>query len=310
MFAFRTPLSAPATALSGRLRLPVLVAGAGGGDDAVRLRADWPAVLAMTGYARRATWLFGHRAAALECVEGRQQLCRSRCGSGDRTTVRLDFGGWMSVVARRDGGARMLDFFSTHGSPIAAVRLDEVSAEFDELIWLLADDGPPKRYGHALRAPWRRYADRLRQVLPLLERREDFDRLIAQHAVPRSDAFVLAGPYVATAVATDAVGRVLEAATAAGIRVRVRLENHGGSVCWTPTLQATSAATDFLELRSRFGRLHVSNRIGPTWVVHLSGAGGDGPSLEAECLADGGWVRVDVDDAAQRDAWREICMEI
>ncbi len=309
MFAFRTPISAPAAAPS-RLQLPVLDSGASGGDEAVRLRADWPAVLSMTRYARRATWLFGHGAAALECVEGRQRLCRSRCGSGDRTTVRLDFGGWMSVVARREGGARLLEFFSTHGAPIAAVRLEDVSAEFDELIWLLADDGLPKSYAHALRAPWRRYADRLRQVLPLLERREDFDRLIAQHAVPRSDAFVLAGPYVATAVATDAVGRVLEAATAAGIRVRVRLENRGGSVCWAPTLQATSVTADYLELRSRFGRLHVSNRIGPTWVVHLSGANGDGPSIEAECLADGGWVRVDVDDSVQRDAWREICLEV
>src|SRR5580658_2702898 len=111
MFAFRTPISVPAPA--ERLRLPVLDAGAAAaGDDVVRLRADWPAVLAMTGYARRATWLFGHRGAALECVEGRQRFCRSRCGSGDRTSVRLDFGGWMSVVARREGAARMLDFFS------------------------------------------------------------------------------------------------------------------------------------------------------------------------------------------------------
>jgi putative heme degradation protein len=309
MFAFRTPLSATAVA-SGRLRLPVFEAGAAAGDDVVRLRADWPAVLAMTGYAKRATWLFGHRGAALECVEGRQRVCRSRCGSGDRTTVRLDFGGWMSVVARRDGGARVLEFFSTLGAPIAAVRLEDVSAEFDELIWLLADDAPPKCYGHALRGSWRRHVERLRNVLPLLERREDFDRLIAQYGVPRCDAFVLAGPHVATAVATDAVGRVLDAATQAGIRVRVRLENHGGSVSWTPTLQATSVMTGFLELRSRFGRLHVCNRIGPTWVVHLSGAGGAGPSVEAECIADGGWVRVDVDDAAQRDAWREICLEV
>jgi putative heme degradation protein len=308
MFAFRTPISAPVVP-AGRLRLPAREAGGASDDDVVRLRADWPAVLSMSRYARRATWLFGHRAAALECVEGRQRFCRSRCGSGDRTSVRLDFGGWMSVVARREGGARLLDFFSTHGSPIAAVRLEDVSAEFDELIWLLADDGPPKCYGHALRAPWR-HADRLRSVLPLIERREDFDRLVAQCAVPRSDAFVLAGPYVATAVATDAVGRVLEAATEAGIRVRVRLENYGGSVCWTPTLQATSVAADFVELRSRFGRLHVSNPIGPTWVVHLSGVGGDGPSVEAECLGDGGWVRVDVDDAAQRDAWREICIAL
>jgi putative heme degradation protein len=309
MFAFRTPISARAVGLAGRLRLPVLDAGAAG-DDVVRLRADWPAVLAMTGYARRATWLFGHRAAALECVEGRQRLCSSRCGSGDRTTVRLDFGGWLSVVARRDGDTRWLEFFSTHGSPIAAVRLEDVSAEFDELIWLLADDAPPKCYGHAVRVSWRRHVERLRNVLPLLERREDFDRLIAQYAVPRSDAFVLAGPYVATAVATDAIGRVLEAATDAGIRVRVRLENHGGSVCWTPTVQATSVASDFLELRSRFGRLHVSTRVGPTWVVHLSGVNGDGPSLDAECLGDGGRVRVDVDDSAQRDAWREICLEL
>jgi len=127
--------------------------------------------------------------------------------------------------------------------------------------------------------------------------REDFDRTLAERGV-------------ATPLAPDAIAAVLQGAAEAGIRVRMRLENVGGSVCWTPTVQRVSRNADYTELRSSFGRMHVSLLVGPSWTVHLAGADGAGPSVEGESLADGGWVRVDAADPAQLGAWRRLCRRL
>jgi hypothetical protein len=110
------------------------------GDDVVRLRPAWPAVIAATRFARRARWRFGNRAATFECVEPRAKRWLSHRGAGDPVQVRFDLDNWSSAYARADGKMREIDVFAADGTAVAAVQLDDVEASLDELIWLLVDD--------------------------------------------------------------------------------------------------------------------------------------------------------------------------
>jgi Haem utilisation ChuX/HutX len=110
------------------------------GDDVVRLRPEWPAVIAATRFARRARWRFGNRAATFECAEPRAKRWLSHRAAGDPVQVRFDLSRWSSAYARADERMREIDVFAADGSAIAAVQLDDVEASLDELIWLLVDN--------------------------------------------------------------------------------------------------------------------------------------------------------------------------
>ncbi len=302
MFAFRTPLLERPAEAPLRLSLPARAAVDG---DAVRLRADWPALLALTGYAARATWLFGHRAAVLECVEHDPHPCMTRRAAADPTRFQLSLAAWTTPIVRRVGNLRQLEFFSRSDAAIAAVQLDGLDPAVDEMIWnLLADDEMQP-------APMPKFVSRahtsaVHTALRLVERTEDFDRLITSAHLSRGYAYSLAGPHVATALPTDTIARAVTEAARAHLRVRVQITNAGGSISWAPAVQHVGDAGDYLEVRSHFGRVQLARRIGPTWLVHLSGEETCGPALEAESMSDGGWIRI---DAAPQDRaqWRDLC---
>jgi putative heme degradation protein len=309
MFAFTLPIDTLPVKPRTRLRLPAVDPVASGDDEIVRLRPDWPALMAMTRFAGRATWLFGHRVAVLECVEPRTRPCARRGEAGDPTCVRFNFKTWTHAVARRRAASRQIEFYAGSGAAIATLCLDQIDPVVDELVWLLIDDEnlPVPKLPHA--DGNRRGLDTpaIRRALKVIERREDFERVVAMGSLRRHDAFALAGPHVATALPSNALDNALDAAVGAGVRLRVRLENAGGSVSWTPAEQCLSRETSYVELRSAYGRAHLSRRIGPTWLVHLAGSGYGGPSIEAESVIDGGWVHLEAAGDFQRDAWRNIC---
>ena len=311
MFAFTIPIEARPARPNCRLRLPAFDPVATRDDEIVRLRPDWPALIATTRFARRATWLFGHRVGVLECADRRVRSCAQRSESGDPIGVCLDFTGWSHAVARRRAAAREIEFYAASGAAIATLRLDDIDPIVDELVWLLIDDDVPiANERTAAGMPRPPDASWLRRAIRLVERREDFDRLVDANSLRRRDAFESAGPHVATQIASDGLTRALNAAVDAGVRVRIWLENAGGSVTWTPVVQQLTFEADYAELRSLYGRMHLSRRIGPSWAVHVSGAQCGGPSIEAESVVDGGWVRVEAASESQRDAWRTICRRL
>jgi hypothetical protein len=123
------------------------------GEDVVRLRPSWPAVIAATRFARRARWRFGNRAATLECIEPESKRWLNQRGAGDPVQVRFQLDRWASAYARANGRTRDIDVFAADGSAIAGVQLDEVDASLDELIWLLVDDDQrPQALGRTRRA--------------------------------------------------------------------------------------------------------------------------------------------------------------
>jgi hypothetical protein len=129
------------------------------GDDVVRLRPSWPAVIAATRFARRARWRFGNRAATLECIEPQAKRWLNQRGPGDPVQVHFRLDRWATAYARADGRSREIDVFAADGSAIAAVHLDDADPSLDELIWLLADDDqrrafPPRPRGTAVRRPF------------------------------------------------------------------------------------------------------------------------------------------------------------
>jgi len=121
------------------------------GDDIVRLRPSWPQLIASTRFARQARWRFGNPAATLECIEPRPKRWLDQRRNGDPIQPHFDLERWSSAYARSDGPSREIHVFAADGSAVATVRLEDVDASFDELIWLLADDDqqhvtpPPSR---------------------------------------------------------------------------------------------------------------------------------------------------------------------
>jgi hypothetical protein len=122
------------------------------GDDVVRLRPMWPAIIAATRFARRTRWRFGNGAATLECIDPQSKRWLNQRAGGDPVQVHFDLARWGSAYARSSGRTREIDVFAADGSAITAVRLDDVDDSLDELIWLLVDDdqqrtvpAPPRR---------------------------------------------------------------------------------------------------------------------------------------------------------------------
>jgi hypothetical protein len=110
------------------------------GDDIVRLRPSWPQLIASTRFARHARWRFGNPAATLECIEPRPKRWLDQRRNGDPIQAHFDLERWSSAYVRSTGPSREIHVFAQDGSAVATVRLDDVDASFDELIWLLADD--------------------------------------------------------------------------------------------------------------------------------------------------------------------------
>jgi hypothetical protein len=244
------------------------------GDDVVRLRPSWAAVIAATRFARQARWLFGNRAATLACVEPQPKRWLTQRGSADPVQVHFDLRHWGSAYARCDGRAREIDVFATDGSVIAAVRLDDAETSLDELLWLLADDDQ-RRYAPAAAAS-------------------------AGHLC----AYERAGT-----LAPAALHQSLLAACDALLPLHLVLENAGGSVAWSPPHPIVRDAGRAIELRSAFGSMTIGDRYAADWNVRLTNGACGEPRLEAFGHGNARALSVGLTDATalQRLAWRGIC---
>jgi hypothetical protein len=244
------------------------------GDDVVRLRPAWTAVIAATRFARRARWLFGNRAATLTCLELQPKRWLTQRGSDDPVQVHFDLRHWSSAYARCEGRAREIDIFATDGSVIAAVRLDEAETALDELLWLLADDDQ-QRHAPAERAP-----------------------------LDHPCAYARAG-----ALAPGALHGALLAACDAQLPLRLVLENAGGRVAWSPQHPVVREDGRAVELRSALGSLALGDCYAADWNVRLTNGTDSEPRLEAYGTATRPWLAVELIDATalQRLAWRGIC---
>jgi putative heme degradation protein len=278
-------------------------------DDAVRLRPLWGAVLSSTRFARRAEWRFGNDQAVLACTERRSRrwLTEDRTPA-DPVRIRFATGAWGSAYARSAGAAREIDVFAADGSPVAVLRLDRVDAALDELIWQLIDDAPPA----ASAPPPAPAVDRTRlaDALAVAETRGAFDALIREAALPRADALALSGPDVARRLAAGSAGAALAHAAAAGLPLRLQLENAGGAITWSPA-GATLDAGDPAHVRARDVCLDIAADA-PVWAVMLATPDVCGPALEL-CGSDGTCrLRIDIADHTPDDcaAWRRICARL
>jgi hypothetical protein len=244
------------------------------GDDVVRLRPSWAAVIAATRFARHACWLFGNRAATLTCVEPQAKRWLTQRASEDPVQVHFDLRQWGSAYARCEGRAREIDVFATDGSVIAAVRLDDAEASLDELLWLLADDDQRSQIA-AVPAP-------------------------ASHPC----AFERAG-----GLAPGALHRALIAACDARLPLHLVLENAGGRVAWSPHQPVVCEAGRAIELRSALGSIALADAYAADWNVRLRNTAGSAPHLEAYGSANALWLSVSLTgpNALQQLAWRGIC---
>jgi uncharacterized membrane protein len=278
-------------------------------DDAVRLRPLWGAVLSSTRFARRAAWQFGSASAILACNERRSRrwLSEERA-PGDPVRMRFAVNAWGSAYARCTGDAREIGVFAGDGSAVAVLRLDRVDAALDELIWQLIDDGPPP----SIPALPVAHPDRIRfsDALAVAPTRSDFDALIKEARLPRADALTLAGSDVARRLDPAALAQALTAATAAGLPLRLQLENAGGTIAWTPP-GATLDAADPNHLRA--GDVSLSIAPGaPVWAVTLTTPDVCGPALEVCGPVPACRLRIDIAAHTPADcaAWRDICARL
>ena len=281
------------------------------GNDVVRLRPMWPSVIAATRFAGSVRWIFGNGAATFDCIESQRRRWLTQRAADDPVHVHFDLGRWSSAYARCDGRAREIDVFAADGSAIAAVRLDEVDASLDELLWLLVDDDQQRRVAGALRTPRIDVPfdeGRLRAALAVTERRSDFDRLVARSGVSRRHAYRLAGSDVARPLVPGALQTALLAAADAALPLRLVLENAGGRVAWAPRDAVVSQSGDVVELRSALGCVTLGERAA-SWAVSLAGIDSSEQTLEAYGGDDASWLSVGLYGATplQRIAWRALC---
>jgi hypothetical protein len=244
------------------------------GDDVVRLRPSWAAVIAATRFARHARWLFGNRAATLVCVEPQPKRWLNQRGSDDPVQVHFDLRQWGSAYARCDGRAREIDVFATDGSIIAAVRLDDVETALDELLWLLADD------------------DQQRHAAP----------------EPAPSGHLCAYERTGT-LGPGALHQALLAACDALLPLQLVLENAGGRVAWSPQSPIVRPAGRALELRSALGSLTLGDRSATELNVRLTNGACGEPRLDVYEHAQARALSVALTEATalQRLAWRGIC---
>jgi putative heme degradation protein len=247
------------------------------GDDVVRLRPLWPALIAATRFARRTRWSFGNAFASLTCVEPQQRRWLTQRDESDPVQLRFDFGRWCSAYARVDGGAREIDVFAADGSPVASVRLDNIDPTLDELLWQLAADDQRPGASPA-------YVD-------------------ARHAC------TLRAPY---ALPPGVLESALAAACDANLPLQISLRNAGGTVTWTPTAPELRRAGSVCELRSARGTIALSAGIGADQRVGLCAPYRGDPYLEA-LDADGAacfTVALRRAGALDRLAWRGLCADL
>jgi putative heme degradation protein len=281
------------------------------GDDVVRLRPMWPSIIAATRFARNVRWVFGNRAGTLECVEPQQRRWLTQRGADDPVQIQFNLLQWNSAYARCEGRAREIDVFAADGSAIAAVRLDNVDASLDELLWLLVDDNQQcavTTSARTVRIENTFDQERLRDALAVTERRSDFDRLVKRSGVTRRHAFRLAGTGVARPLVAGAVQSALLAAGEAELPLRLVLENAGGRVAWSPGEPVVSQTGDVVELRSALGRMTLGDRAA-TWAVSLAGTDSSEQTLEVYGGDDASWLSIGLYRATplQRIAWRGMC---
>lgn len=162
MLAPRRSVVSSLRGLSARLRLPDGAdLGRRCGDDVVRLRPEWPTIVAATRFAQRSEWRFGVGGAMIACA-GAQTV---RLAATDTADVRFDFTGWTHAYARCKGQSREIAIFAADGSPVVAVHLDRCDATLDEVIWLLMDDNQQCAAETRERRPFVPACDALARVL-------------------------------------------------------------------------------------------------------------------------------------------------
>jgi hypothetical protein len=244
------------------------------GNDVVRLRPSWPAVIAATRFARDARWLFGNRVATLECVEPQPKRWLTQRGAGDPVQVHFNLAQWASAYARCEERAREIDVFAADGSVIAAVRLDNVDGSLDELLWLLADDDQ-----RPVAAPQR-------------------SNVIHHCAFNRAGSLTPGALHQALLAACDTL-----------LPLRLVLRNAGGAVAWSPQHPVVRETGRTIELRSNLGSVTLGDRLTGDWNVRLAGYDRGDPRIEAYGADDAVGLEIALNGATalQRIAWRGIC---
>ncbi len=275
-------------------------------NDAVTLKPAWSALLSSLRFARRGRWHFGNGTAVLSCREGGPRRWLTERSGTDGLGFRFDQRRWHSAFARSTGPAREIGIVADDGSAIATIQLEAVDAAIDELIWRLIDDdavAPLTPTGEPL--------DRARVAdeLALAASRDAFDALAGAYRLARNEALALAGSSIARPLAADVLPRAMHDARAAGLSLRVRVENAGGRITWNPADVALTSDDASITVRAGGVDVRVSAGDATLWAVALETPDACCPAIECCVPGDRGWIRVDV--AADTDAacatWRRIC---
>jgi hypothetical protein len=246
--------------------------------DAVALRPAWPALLSSLRFARHTWWRFGNATSVLRCVERGERRWLTERRPGDPLRLRFDLQRWSRAFARSTGTAREIGIIADDGSPIASIHLEAVDPALDELIWRLIDDSPPP---------------------PLAGRTQP----------SRTEALTLAGVLIARRLAPTALPFALQRAQAAGLPLRLRVENAGGGVTWTPRAADVEIAAGRIVLRSDEVDVAMPADGVGVWAVASESAEACCPTIECCTPDDRGSIRLDVtaDSATTCTAWRRIC---
>jgi putative heme degradation protein len=275
-------------------------------NDAVMLKPAWAALLSSLRFARRGRWHFGNGTGMLSCREGGPRRWLTERSGTDGLRFRFDQRRWHSAFARSTGAAREIGIVADDGSAVATIQLEAVDAAIDELIWRLIDDdavAPVTPTGEPLDRK------RVSDELALAASRDAFDALAGAYRLARNGALTLAGSSIARPLAPDVLPRAMHAARAAGLALRVRVENAGGRVTWNPADVALTNDDASITVRAGGVDVRVSAGDAALWAVALETPDACCPALECCVPGDRGWIRIDVaaDTEAACATWRRIC---
>lgn len=275
-------------------------------NDAVALKPAWSALLSSLRFARRSSWQFGNGTAVLQCRERSPRRWLTERPAAEGLRFRFDLAHWHTAFARSTGGAREIGIIADDGSSIASIRLEQVDAAIDELIWRLIDDD-----ASAPVPPFPALVDgaRIADDLALATSRDAFDRLARDYRLARTDALTLAGSSIARPLAPHGLSLAVREAQRAGLAVRVRVENVGGRITWNPGTVALETPAEGIALRAGGVDVIVPADAARLWAVALETPDACCPAIECSVPGDRGWIRIDVDadTTAACDTWRRIC---
>jgi hypothetical protein len=274
--------------------------------DAVTLKPAWSALLSSLRFARRGRWHFGNGTGVLICHEGGPRRWLTERSRMDKLRFRFDQRRWYSAFARSTGAAREIGIVADDGSAVATIQLEAVDAAIDELIWRLIDDdavAPVTPPGGVLDR------ERVADELALAASRDAFDAVTGAYRLARNDALTLAGSSIARRLAPDVLPHAMHDARAAGLALRVRVENAGGRITWNPDDVALTSDAGSIALRAGGVDVSVAAADAALWAVALETPDACCPALECCVPGDRGWIRIDVaaDTAAACATWRRIC---